>query len=91
MDVRPGDKLFVDHDRHDQSVILNDPVVWRARPGGDGKPPEQADISKDVAEVTVSAQTITITGKDGSRAKASHAPESQPGMRSGIIESIHSG
>jgi len=90
MNLQPGDKLFIDHDRHDPSVILNDPVVYRGRPGGDGKPPEQVDISKDVYEVTVSKETITVTGVDGSRAKASHAPESSPGMRTGIVESVES-
>ena len=91
MNLKPGDKIFVDSDKHDQSVILKDPVVWRARPGGNGQPPQQANITSEVAQVTASSQTITITGKDGSRATASHAPESQPGMRSGVIESIHSG
>lgn len=89
MNLQPQDRIFVDHPKED-GVILTDPTVWRSRPRAEGEPPEQADISKDVAEVTVSRETITVTGLDGSRAKASHAPESSPGMRTGIVESVES-
>lgn len=85
--LQTGDKIFIDHPDSD-GVTLTDPTVWRARPGGNGQPPQQRNITADVREVTVSSQTITVTGKDGSRAKASHAPESSPGMRTGIVESV---
>lgn len=79
--------MFVDHDRNDPGVILRDPVVWRrrARVGG---APEQRNISADVREVIVTSGQIIITGKDGSRATASHGPESSPGMRTGVVESV---
>lgn len=84
-----GDRIFIDHPASD-GPVLNDPTVYRSRPRAEGEPPEQVNISADVYQVTVSSETITVTGVDGSRAKASHAPESSPGMRTGIVESVES-